>query len=153
MDCIFASREYFDAALRSTQLRKLLLLVPLAIGFVPSLASAQQATITDDVYTSAKKANRNFGGDETLVLTATAPSERGFLKFKLTPNLPTGTVGSHVGKATLKLFVGNVNAPGTLEIHPVLNAWSESAVTDSTAPALGPAIATVNITTDLGASG
>ena len=37
MDCIFASREYFDAALRSTQLRKLLLLVPLAIGFVPSL--------------------------------------------------------------------------------------------------------------------
>src|SRR5262249_20020336 len=110
---------------------------------------AQQATLTDDAYTSAKagKTNRNFGGDETLILTAT--SERGFVKFKLTPNLPTGTVGSFVGKATLKLFVVNVNTPGTLEIRPVLAAWSEDAITDSSAPPLGAAIATVNITTDL----
>ena len=133
-------------ALMKSHLRLILLSFPVLV-LLPSISLAQQATLTDDAYTSTKKVNRNFGDDQ--VLTATAPSERGFVKFKLTPNLPTGTVGSHVGKATLKLFVGNVNAPGTLEIHPVLNAWSESAVTDSTAPALGPAIATVNITTDL----
>src|SRR5207244_4367434 len=106
----------------------------------------QQATVTDDAYTSNKKVNRNFGVDGSLSVTAT--TERGFVKFKLTPNLPAGTVGSHIGKATLKLFVGSVNAPGAFEIHAVLATWSEATITDSSAPAIGPALATVNITTD-----
>ena len=119
----------------------------IVVILLPCLAFAQQATLPDDAQTSANKPNKNFGDAESVQVTGT--TEKGFLKFKLTPNLPTGTVGSYVGKATLKLFVEDVKAPGTLEIHPVLAAWSEGTITDSSAPALGPAVAMVSITSDL----
>src|SRR2546422_723136 len=119
----------------------------IAVILLPCFALAQQATLPDDAQTSANKPNKNFGDAESVQVTGT--TEKGFLKFKLTPNLPAGSVGSYVGKATLKLFVGDVKAPGTLEIHPVLAAWSEGTITDSSAPALGPAVATVNVTSDL----
>src|SRR5689334_11431635 len=132
----FVGRVIFSFASRLSLRKGLPWLTALLVILLPSVALAQQATVSDDAYTSARKPNKNFGGDETLVLTSTAPSERGFLKFKLTANLPVNTVGSYVGKATLKLFVGNVNTPGTLEIRPILGAWSETTITDSTAPEL-----------------
>src|SRR5207244_12771673 len=89
--------------------RRFLLLVvaSIVIAVLPNLAFAQQATVTDDAYTSNKKVNRNFGVDGSLSVTAT--TERGFVKFKLTPNLPAGTVGSYIGNATSNMFVGRVN--------------------------------------------
>jgi hypothetical protein len=131
--------------------RRLALISLAVIALLPVMSLAQQATLTDDAYTSNKpsRVNRNFGADENLLLAAETP--RAFLKFKLTPNLPAGTAGSFVGKATLKLFVGNVSVPGTLEVHAVLATWSEATITDSTAPPLGPVIGTASIqTTDAG---
>src|SRR4051812_3778459 len=150
MNRIFKGHKCCRAGLPSTQIKRLLFRVCffLAIGFLPSLASAQQATLTDDAYTSAKKANRNFGGDETVILTSPTPGEKGFLKFKLTPNLPTGTVGSYVGKATLKLYIGKVSSPGSFEVRSVLGVWSEATITDASSPGLGPALATVSVTAD-----
>ncbi len=69
--------------------------------FCPGVSIAQQATLTDDAHTESSKPNKNFGAEETVQVSAT---EKGFLKFKLTSNLPTGTTGSRVGKATFKLF-------------------------------------------------
>ena len=126
--------------------RRLGLFVLVVLFGSASPALSQEATLTDDAYTSAKRAIKNFGADETVLVTAT--SEKGFLKFKLTPNLPAGTVGGHVGKATLKVFVGTVTAPGILTIYSVAAGWSEATITDSSAPAIGPVIATVNINAD-----
>ena len=107
-----ARGEFFALFSGTTFLRRVPWLcgISFVLILIPRVAGAQQATLTDDAYTSAKKTNRNFGTDENLLLTAS--SEKDFVKFKLTPNLPAGTVGSHIGKATLKLFVGSVNAPG-----------------------------------------
>ena len=109
-------------ALMKSRLRLVLLSLPVLV-LLPSISLAQQATLTDDAYTSTKKVNRNFGDDQSLSVTAT--TERGFVKFKLTPNLPAGTVGSHIGKATLKLFVSDVASAGQLNIFRITSAWTE----------------------------
>jgi hypothetical protein len=128
--------------------RKIRLLVVLfslvAVSLLwPNHALAQQGTLTDDAYTSSNKANKNFGSDQSVQITGT--TDRGFVKFKLTSSLPPNTIGGHVGKATLKFFVGNVTTPGTLEIRPVIAAWAEGNITDASAPALSTPIAVVAI--------
>jgi hypothetical protein len=123
--------------------RTLLVCLLLCVGFLPSRALAQQGTLTDDAYTSTSKANKNFGAGDTVQVSGT--TDRGFVKFKLTPSLPPNTIGSHVGKATLKLFVDNVATPGTLEIRPVTTAWAEETLTNASAPSLGAPIGTVTI--------
>ncbi|PYS57153.1 MAG: hypothetical protein DMF74_26775 [Acidobacteria bacterium] len=126
MDCILASRECVAgvSALNFSRRLWLLIVTSIVVAFLPHPTLAQQATLTDDAYTSTKKANRNFGDDQSLSVTAT--TERGFVKFKLTPSLPAGTVGGHVGKATLKIFVSDVASAGQLNIFRVTTACDGS---------------------------
>jgi hypothetical protein len=105
------------------------------VMLVPARSAAQQATLTDDAQTSAVAPNQNFGSNASVRVSGT--NIRGFFKFNLTPHLPAGTTGGRVGKATLKLFVGAVNAPGTFDIFRVNGPWNEGTVTGSTAPPLG----------------
>jgi hypothetical protein len=98
----------------------------------PALTAAQQATLVDDAHVSAQRPNRSFGDNEALQIS---PVERAFLRFSL--EVPAGTAGSHVGQATLKLFVRNVRTTGQIGIHRVTGAWSERNVNDATAPAVG----------------
>ncbi|HXM36420.1 MAG TPA: DNRLRE domain-containing protein [Pyrinomonadaceae bacterium] len=107
------------------------------ILLAPNLSLAQNATLTDDTHTNSLKPNKNFGTAETVQVRGTV--HRGLLKFKLTPNLPPGTIGSHVGKATLKLFLGAVGAPGQIDVQRVLSAWTEQSATDATFPTIGAA--------------
>lgn len=102
---------------------------------LPAFSFAQNATLTDDARTNGSKSNRNFGADDTVQVRGT--TERGLLKFKLTPSLPAGTRGSFVGKATLKLFVRTLGAPGQVVVRRVTGAWDEQSVTDATFPTLG----------------
>ena len=113
------------------------------IAFAPFPASAQQGRLTDDAETSAKKSSRNFATAPALEVIG--GSDRVFLKFSLPENLPPGTVGAHVGKATLKLFVNAVNTSGPLGVAGVTSAWSEAAITDATAPSIGSLIGSVSI--------
>ncbi len=136
-------KKLFASVDRETSRYCLLVLFLFSVGFLPSHASAQQGTLTDDAYTSSNKANKNFGSDQSVQITGA--TNRGFVKFKLTPSLPPNTIGTHVGKATLKLFIDNVATPGTFEICPVTTAWAEETITDASAPALGAAIATITI--------
>src|SRR2546421_625707 len=121
-----------------------LVIASLVVVVFPHLAVAQQGTLTDDAYTSIRKANRNFGKDESLSVTGLP--ERGLVKFKLTPNLPSGTVGAHVGKATLALFVSDVSSAGQISIYRVTSSWTEDSVTDATSPTFGVAESAVAIT-------
>ena len=114
-----------------------------AIAFGPTAAMAQQATLTDDSQTSSNNPNQNFGSKVTFQVSGA--TLRGFVKFKLTPNLPTGTTGSQIEKATLKLFVTAVNTAGTIDVYRVAGAWDEGSITNNTAPALGALLTSVSL--------
>lgn len=105
------------------------------IVLLPVSSLAQQATLTDDAQTSTSNPNQNFGSRVSVQVSGT--TFKGFLKFKLTPNLPNGTTGVRIEKATLKLFVTAVNTAGAAEVYRVAGAWDEGSITNNTAPALG----------------
>ena len=116
--------------------------IVLVTGFLcMSAAAVCQSVLTDDAHTSSvtKDIDSNFGTNPNLFVSAT---NIGYLKFKLTPTLPTGTVGSDVSKATLKIYIGNVSVPGTVDVVQVADNWSEKTITARTAPALADLIAT-----------
>ena len=105
-----------------------------------SAVAFSQSVLTDDANTSSlpKDIDSNFGNNPNLVVSATNTS---YLKFKLTPTLPTGTVGSDVSKATLKIYVGNVSVSGTIDVVQVADNWNERTITARTAPALADLLA------------
>src|SRR5205814_1644678 len=66
--------------------------------------------------------------------------------------LPSGTTGSDVVMATIKVFVNKVTANGSVELHRVstgaANGWGEAIIKASNEPALeSTAIDTVAVTT------
>ena len=129
-------------------------LLALAVLMVaPSPSSAQTGTLTDDATypTSFPPKSLTVQGS-----SATGGAATSFVKFKLTPNLPTGAPGSFVWKATLRLYVANVTTAGSFNVYRVTSAWSESSTTaptyDSTSPvATGVAVssAAAFVTIDL----
>jgi len=80
-----------------------------------SAVSFGQSVLTDDAHTSnvPKDIDLNFGTNPNLLVS---PTNNGYLKFKLTPTVPAGTQGSDVSKATLKIYVGNISTPGTIDV-------------------------------------
>lgn len=58
--------------------------------FLAGATSAQQATLTDDANTESSKPAKNFGDSENIKVS---PTEKGFLKFKISPVLPNETTG------------------------------------------------------------
>ena len=113
----------------------LVILSLVIVALLPNLVLAQQATLTDDAQTSTGNPNQNFGSKVSIQVSGT--TFKGFLKFNFTPNLPTGTTGSLIEKATLKLFVTAVNTAGAAEVYRVAGDWDEGSITNNTAPALG----------------
>src|SRR5262245_38103840 len=104
-----------------------------------------QSVLSDDANTSTlpKDLDTNFGTNPNLTVSA---SNAIYLKFKLSAVLPQNMQASDVAKATLKLYVGNVSAPGTIDILELADNWSEKTITARNAPALGDLIVTgVNI--------
>ena len=71
-----------------------------------------QSVLTDDAHTSSapRDLDSNFGTNPSLAVSAT---NNVYLKFKLSPTLPADTQSADVAKATLKLYLGTVNSPGT----------------------------------------
>ncbi len=113
-----------------------LLTTVLLIASLPSPADAQQGTVLDDAYVSAARPNARLGRNaDTRDTLQVSPGEQAFVRFSV--DLPAGTPGSHVGQATLKVFVRNVRTPGEIRIHRVTGAWSENDVTAATAPGIG----------------
>src|SRR5262252_6980903 len=100
-----------------------------------------QSVLSDDANTSTltKDLDANFGTNPNLMVS---PTNTTYLKFKLSATLPTGTLGSDVAKATLKVYVGNVSAPGTIDVVELADNWSEKTLTARNAPALGDLVVT-----------
>ena len=109
------------------------------LTLIPSLSFGQQAVLEDDTYTSSSSGANNFGKQITLLVQGSPGNpagKRSFLKFDLSV-LPAGTAGSHVGKATLRLFVNKVAKAGSFDVIRVMGDWDEKHITDNTVPVLG----------------
>lgn len=98
------------------------LLSLIALILSPCVSHAQSG-LTDDAHTSSvsKEAGTNFGANPNLLLS---PANNVYLRFKLTSTLPAGTPGSDVARATVKLYVSNVQAPGVFNVYQVAEGWS-----------------------------
>jgi len=112
-----------------------------AIALILSFAtvSRAQSTLTDDANTtnSPKDADSNFGTNPNLIVSSI---NNAYLKFKLSPALPSGTQSSDIAKATLKLYVGTVTSSGALDLYQVASPWNEKTITANTTPNLGALI-------------
>ena len=113
-------------------------------------AAQAQSILTDDAQTinSVKDADSNFGTNPNLNVLSGSNS---YLKFKLS-TLPAGTKGTDVAKATLKVYVGTVTTPGTIDLYEAGGAWNEKTITANTSPALGALIGS-GISIDAGKKG
>lgn len=108
-----------------------------ATGILPNLSHAQNATVTDDAQTSTTTPATPNGAGQ--VLRVRPGTDRVFVKFSLGNGLsllPPGTVGAHVGRATLKVFVNAVGANGQLGVAQVAGPWTETTITNTNAPLL-----------------
>src|SRR4029453_9998570 len=116
------------------------ILAILGLLICDSSISLAQSVLTDDAHTSSvtRDQDLNFGTNPNLTVSSTNNT---YLKFKLSSTLPPGTQGSDIAKATLKLFVGNVSAPGAIDVVHLTENWSEKTITASNAPAAGDVIA------------
>jgi hypothetical protein len=126
----------------------LALLVPLAR---PGSASAQTATLTDDAYSATNPALQlaNAGGLGPAVVVAgpiavvagrTVGTANGYLRFRLTSDLPEGTTEADVARATLKLYVSILQAPSAVTVCRVNGAWTESTLAPGTLLTLTPQV-------------
>src|SRR5438552_2794776 len=98
-----------------------------------------QSILSDDAYTSSapRDVDTNFGTNPNLTVS---PTTNVYLKFKLSPTLPAGIQGSDVAKATLKLYLGTVTTPGTIDVFQLPASWSEKTITANNAPPLADLI-------------
>ncbi|CAG7857389.1 hypothetical protein MCAMS1_02190 [biofilm metagenome] len=93
------------------------------LGWLPSLVFGETMTLEADSYVSkADPQNTKHGKDPVLVV------KRGstvFLKFSLTDSLPTGVTAADIDKATLKIYIPNINRGGSLTVGRVTQSWTE----------------------------
>jgi hypothetical protein len=110
-----------------------LLPVFLAAMFFCPAAHATNVALTSDAHVSMTRSTTNFG---TLSNLYVGNGNTALLQFDLS-TLPTGLTSTQISHATLTVFVNRVNTGGTVNLSPVTSAWSESAVTYATIPAIG----------------
>lgn len=121
----------------------------LALLVVSSTLVADTLHIAEDVHIDLGNPTYNVGTVPNLIVSNLTDRRTGerltLLSFALPP-LPEGSV---VEQAWLRLFVGKVGIPGTLDLYLVNAPWNEHTVTANTAPAFGPApFASMHVTRD-----
>ncbi|MGB7556540.1 MAG: DNRLRE domain-containing protein [Candidatus Korobacteraceae bacterium] len=98
-----------------------------------TLAFAQAPPLAD-VLTYSPTPNQNYGTYTSLfVQKGGGAISASYIKF----NIATLPPGATVTKATLRLFVNQVSAPGNFDAYQLNSSWTESGLTYSNAPALG----------------
>jgi hypothetical protein len=102
----------------------------LAFVCVTSASLGAQAPPSRDAYVTNTQPFANFGDSVFL------PVQRGtnsYIKF----NLGTLPMEARIAKATLRLYVNAVIAPGSFDVYEVQGAWSEHGVNFNNQPTLG----------------
>lgn len=100
---------------------------------LPGAARATDAPLVGNASVGSSSPSRKF---ECLPNLAVGEGNVTLVQFDLS-TLPAGVSGPGILKATLTIFVNQVGKGGTLDVAPVLTAWSESTVTHLTLPGIG----------------
>ncbi len=95
-----------------------------------SLASFAQAPPSADAYITTAQPSTTFGSSSLLPVQAGTTS---YVRL----NLSALPANASIVKATLRLYVNAVVAPGSFDVYEVNGSWSEKGITASNAPALG----------------
>jgi hypothetical protein len=109
---------------------------------IPSLA---QSALTDDATVSTFHGSANQGGGANHGSNpnlSVSHRENIYLRFNLSSTLPEATPGSEVGRATLKLYVGQVKTAGKLDVYAVAGEWDEGNINANNAPPFGSLVTT-----------
>jgi len=99
--------------------------------FCSSIMHAQ--VVSDDAYTSSTAPSAHHGSQ---IVLSVGPTANSYIRFDLS-NLPAGTHGHDVAKATLIVWVDPVGSSGSVDVFRVNGPWSEKTLTHNNAPALG----------------
>ena len=117
--------------------------VPLALAQIP---------VTDDTFTSSLAPTTNYGTGMGLVIqspTASQPPIQDLFDWIATPYLrfdlsalPPNLTAATISKANLRLFVDEVDTPGTFDVYLVGGPWAEATLTYSK---IGTAVPTTRV--------
>ena len=118
----------------------------LALAFAP--VHADTLTATDDTFVVESSKGVNFGSKQKIKVKL-GSDQWSFAIFDLSV-LPAGTDGGDVDRATLRLWIRRVIKAGAIEVCRVAGAWTEGALTWTTAQllTLTPCIPVTILTTD-----
>jgi hypothetical protein len=111
---------------------------------------ASVGVLKGDTYVSVANGSTNFGASTLMNVGA---GNSGLVQYDISPlvsQLLTGvtptTVAPIIGKATLTVFVNKAATAGTITAAPLLGSWSESTVTNSSLPVVGPVAGSAAVT-------
>jgi hypothetical protein len=113
--------------------RLLRVLATVSILLLSAIAFAQSGPPAADVLSYSSTPNENYGSYPSIFVQKGSVTSRSYIKF----NLGTLPAGVNVSKATLRLFVNQIAAPGSFDVYQLNSTWSESTLTYNNAPALG----------------
>jgi hypothetical protein len=121
-------------------------------AIIPAAINAQVLLPAQDSFIVTNQRSTN-GGEKYIDVEGpdrfTGRQSEGLVQFDFS-SLPAGLTAGKVAHATLTLFVGQVNNPGTVNIYAANGNWTEAAVSGWNAPAPGAAVATnVPVSTQL----
>src|SRR5713226_1524522 len=119
-------------------------LYPLLACFILLIArpigSAAQAVPTDDSYTASNRP-RSTNGEAAGLMVGSNPHEdqsgvrRAYIRFGLS-ELPNGTTGKQISKASLVLFANGHMTPGKIDVFRVTSGWNEETLDFFNAPSV-----------------
>jgi len=115
----------------------------LLVSFV-SLPGVAQAPPSADAFVTNTQPAGNFGSS---VLLPVQPGTTSYIQL----NLAALPANASIAKATLRLYVNAVAAPGSFDVYQVNSGWSEKGISFNNAPSLGPSATgghQVQVTTD-----
>jgi hypothetical protein len=132
--------------------RRVSFLVVAAVGLafgVSSAAWADTLSPTADASTNSKRPALNRAIDPWMTVCDASVCSlqsgavfRSFARFNMSA-LPGGAI---VDKAVLRLWVGYVLRPGTIEVVRVVTPWDEHTITEASSPALGSIVTSFAVT-------
>jgi len=98
--------------------------------------------LTDDAFILGVRPTTNYGTWDDIFVTSYGPKQ-GLVRFDA-----ASIAGQEVNSATLKLYLNEIAAGGTISIHAITSSWSESTVNwDNQPPAEATATAVVELAT------
>jgi hypothetical protein len=105
------------------------------LALLPLSSWATTAHVAADTYISSANPSQNYGATALSIGGGSAA----LIGLDLSP-LPAGTTAANIARATLTVFVNKVFVAGALDIAPLTGSWSESTVTYSAFPSVGPIV-------------